>query len=176
MDKNKIVNLKDIQPRLDKFKQFLSERGAELLEPAATDELLRFRTMDSLSIIFFNPKNGIIAFYAQAEEAWLAFRHGTSWRARPNLSRAGNNQTKTLRKRDGDNCFFCCEYVNTVEESEEHLVSRTHGGPNHISNKFLAHARCNVAAGHLSATQKIKIHTEAKLKKLLRNRNANTPK
>lgn len=68
---------------------------------------------------------------------------------------------RALRTRDGDLCFFCQRTVSQDNESAEHLVPVTHGGPNHISNLFLAHKGCNGQAGHLSAPEKIRIHVRA---------------
>jgi hypothetical protein len=58
--------------------------------------------------------------------------------------------------------------VDVEDESEEHLVSITHGGPQHISNKFLAHRVCNAKAGHMSAPEKIQLHVEAHLRAVQR--------
>jgi 5-methylcytosine-specific restriction endonuclease McrA len=68
-----------------------------------------------------------------------------------------------LVERDGAGCFFCGRRVSAPDEdcppgyepSVEHLVAIMHGGPNHISNTYLAHARCNNIAGNVSAVEKI---------------------
>lgn len=71
---------------------------------------------------------------------------------------------RTLIERDGEGCFYCFQEV-PGSMTQEHLVARTHGGPNHISNKFRACRPCNEAAGHLSAPEKIRIRESALLRR-----------
>jgi 5-methylcytosine-specific restriction endonuclease McrA len=71
---------------------------------------------------------------------------------------------RTLIERDGEGCFYCFEEVPGLM-TQEHLVARAHGGPNHISNKFRACRPCNEAAGHLSAPEKIRIREVALLRR-----------
>ena len=59
-----------------------------------------------------------------------------------------------LISRDGEDCFFCARALGQ-DITVEHLVAIAHGGPNHISNLFLAHAACNNEAGHMSAPEKV---------------------
>jgi 5-methylcytosine-specific restriction endonuclease McrA len=47
----------------------------------------------------------------------------------------------------------------------EHLVPVAHGGPNHLSNCFLAHKRCNAAAGTLSAAEKVRLRDAMRAKR-----------
>lgn len=71
---------------------------------------------------------------------------------------------RTLIQRDGEGCFFCFE-EKPGQMTQEHLVPRAHGGPNHISNKFRACSPCNMRAGHLSAPEKIRIREAALLRR-----------
>ena len=59
-----------------------------------------------------------------------------------------------LLVRDGNACLFCGKPLDG-DITVEHLVAIAHGGPNHVSNLFLAHAACNQAAGHMSAPEKV---------------------
>jgi hypothetical protein len=158
------LHVSDIKPRLYSLKTFLTERGAEVLEPTSNFELLRFRTVKGVSVIYFK-KTGDITFFGEAEDVWKAYTRNLSWRAMPSSkSKRSSVDIQTIRKRDGDLCFYCQEHVDKKEESAEHLVALTHGGPDHISNKFLSHRECNLHAGYMSAVEKIKIHVNSVLR------------
>lgn len=159
----------DIFPKLEKFKDFLNQRGAEILEPTNELELLRFRTPQATSVVY-KDKKGRISFFQEAEEAWNAYKDGHPWRAShvPKRRSTGSHDIPLLIKRDGDLCFFCQKKVlNNGDASVEHLVSRTHNGPEHLSNKYLAHKDCNDKVGYLSAPEKIAIHTNAVITRIL---------
>ncbi|PRC92624.1 HNH endonuclease [Solimicrobium silvestre] len=145
--------------KLDQFRNWLSANGAELLQPTNEYELVRFRAGDKTGIIYWNTKGGS-SFVQPALEAWEAFKGAHSWRAAPATTRRKKSSVtlQAVRARDGSHCFYCLSPVLVEDESEEHLVSITHGGPNHISNIFLAHKLCNARAGNLSAPEKIALH------------------
>jgi len=160
---------KHIIAQLKQFKDFLTARGAEVHEPTNEYELVRFRSGNATSIVY-TKKNGIITFFGEAHTAWIAFKSNDSWRAKTVVyKRKTSSVINTLRKRDGDNCFYCLHAVSGEDESEEHLVPITHGGPDHIANKVLAHKLCNQLAGHLSLAEKIQIHVKSQLKKVEQN-------
>lgn len=53
-----------------------------------------------------------------------------------------------LRKRDGDNCFYCRKDMKTMSSMTiEHLTPRSHGGGNFLDNLALACAKCNERRG-----------------------------
>lgn len=159
------LNVEEFKPRLKTFRDWLNARGAEILMIAGDYELLRFRTAKGVSIVT-RRKSGEIALHGESKEAWNSFLTNGVWRAnRPVKRRQGRIDIGTIRQRDGDDCFYCLEYVSEEAATEEHLVPITHGGPDHISNKFLAHKDCNQKVGHLSAPEKIQIHTNAALNK-----------
>ncbi len=165
------ISANDVIVRLPLFKEWLSSRGAEILEPTNEYEIIRFRTVKGVSIIYKKKSAAQpCTFFNEAETAWDQFNDLTkNWRAAPRAKRElgkSREDCKTLRKRDGDYCFFCCLFVTSAKESVEHLVPLTHGGPDHISNKFLAHRECNLSVGCMSAIEKINIHTRAKIKLL----------
>jgi hypothetical protein len=150
-----------ITKKAAEFRSWLSGCGAQVLEPTNEWELIRFKAGNDTCVIYRN-KAGRVTFSGVSEAAWKAFTNSTAWRAAPATKRRKVSPHITaLRKRDGNLCFFCQRYVDEEHESVEHLVSVTHGGPNHISNLFLAHKGCNAKAGHLSAPEKITIHVNA---------------
>jgi 5-methylcytosine-specific restriction endonuclease McrA len=75
---------------------------------------------------------------------------------------------KRLRKRDGDNCFYCnniiklfCEpYISKQASvpnrgSIEHIFDVKHGGSNDLINLVLAHANCNSPMGNETLLHKL---------------------
>jgi hypothetical protein len=154
-----------ITKQREQFRNWLAANGAEVLEPTNEWELVRFRTGTGTGVIYSN-KAGGTTFSGPADKAWNAFKSGGSWRATPKTKRQQKStpRIQAIRERDGGCCFFCLKPVSVEEESEEHLVPVTAGGPNHISNLFLAHRLCNQRAGHLSAPEKIRMHVEAHMK------------
>ena len=150
-----------ITMKVKDFGDWLSGVGAQVLEPTNEWEVMRFKAGDVTSVIYRN-KVGGVTHSGVSKEAWEAFCTGKAWRAMPATRRKRMSPViKTLRKRDGDLCFFCNKKVGQENESVEHLIAITHGGTNHISNLLLAHRTCNANAGHLSAMEKIKIHVHA---------------
>jgi 5-methylcytosine-specific restriction endonuclease McrA len=160
----------------EKFKRWLNERGAEVLEPTNQYEVVRFKTGKGIGILYKKGgPNQYCSMVGECAQAWYQFiKPSSSWRAIPATKRRINVDPvvyKSIRKRDGDDCFYCALPIPEYEGTIEHLVSLTHGGPEHISNKFLAHKECNIRAGTLSAVEKIHRYHLARMEKLLRNIN-----
>lgn len=149
--------------KMKAFSEWLQARGAQVLKPTSEWELVRFKTGDGTSIVYTNTR-GTLSFTGESGEAWQAFEQSKPWRGAEATKRQvgrGSVIARTLRQRDGDLCFFCRQEVAIEDESVEHLVPVTAGGPNHITNFFLAHRRCNAEVGHLSAPEKIRRHVTA---------------
>ena len=149
---------------IDLFKLWIVERGAELLVPTNEWEIVRYRGGATTSVIYVN-KTGKRTFTGRAQSAWDAFKASSST-YRADLREAGQAKSayrtsvtvRTIIERDGDVCFYCGEpFSETRPRTKEHLVARTHKGPDHISNVFLSCSPCNSEAGHLSAPEKIRI-------------------
>jgi hypothetical protein len=153
--------------RREKFERWLHERGAELLTPTNEWELLRFKTEKGTGIVYTN-KRGVLTWMGPAAEAFFAYvSMGSTWRAVPKEQRRRRSSVacQALRDRDGDDCFFCHLPVAIEDESVEHLVNVTHGGPDHIVNMAMAHRACNHEAGNISLMEKIRMR-EANLVRL----------
>lgn len=156
---------------LAKFKEWLRDCGAEILGTTSDWEVLRVRTHHGVLVAHRNKRNRQIWPPVLAELA-IQFERGEF----PALSAAKRvrrrsklrQRYQTLVERDGPECFYCGEPVPALDEeceegyapSVEHLVPNAHGGPNHISNSFLAHACCNNIAGALSAVEKIRLREQ----------------
>jgi 5-methylcytosine-specific restriction endonuclease McrA len=137
------------------FKADLVAAGGELLAPTNPYEVMRFRTSYGVGVVYTNAK-GRRTENAEAISARQHLRdHLGSLSPVPVVPRQKNRAViLRLRGRDGSMCFFCRTPLGD-DITVEHLVPRAHGGPNHISNPFLAHESCNRRVGHLSAPEKI---------------------
>lgn len=140
----------------NQFKKELLSLGAEILGETNPYEVLRFKTKYGVGVVYkgkrgetWNPEAIKAREHVEAQRGSLA-----------HVQVAGKRKDKStvgaLLTRDGDICFFCGSCLDG-DVTVEHLVPRSHGGPNHISNYFLSHAACNAEAGHLSAPEKVKL-------------------
>jgi 5-methylcytosine-specific restriction endonuclease McrA len=148
-------NRKQFEERRERFEAWITARGAEILTPTNEWELCRFRT-EQATVIAYTNKHGKLSWHP-TNEAYIAFLRNASWRAGDATKRRSKSSPtcQALRQRDGDACFFCHLPVAIEDESPEHLVALTHGGPDHIANMALAHRDCNREAGHLPLMEKI---------------------
>ena len=139
---------------LDKFTKALTAAGAEILAPTNPYEELRFRTKLGVGVIYRGRRGRTWNAAAELARDHLAAKKGSLSPVTIKGRRKDKSTVNALLKRDGDECFFCgCELGDDI--TVEHLVAVAHGGPNHISNLFLAHKQCNADAGHLSAPEKV---------------------
>jgi hypothetical protein len=142
------------------FKKQLLAAGAEILGPTNPYEVLRFRTSKGVGIIYTGRRGE--TWNAEAIAAREALGKGSLAPVKVTGRRRDKSTVAALIERDGDGCFFCdCALAGDL--TVEHLVAVAHGGPNHISNLFLAHAGCNQAAGHLSAPEKVALAMRQRL-------------
>jgi hypothetical protein len=147
--------------KLPRFSNWLMNAGAELLAPTNQWEVLRFRHGDKISIIYTNDR-GEFNFAACDKQVLNAFLLGTPWNAGTRTKRktsARSSDVRALLLRDGSNCFLCGFPVDD-DATIEHLVPLSAGGPNHLANYALAHARCNGIMGSRSLMEKIKLRDE----------------
>lgn len=139
---------------LTKFKASLKEAGAELLGPTNPYEVLRFSTRLGVGVVYSGKRGESWNEAAVAARDHLAGGKTSLAPVTVHGRRKSKGTVSALVERDGDNCFFCGLALES-DVTVEHLVAVAHGGPNHVSNLFLAHFKCNDAAGHLSAPEKI---------------------
>ncbi|MEI5996797.1 HNH endonuclease [Paraburkholderia bengalensis] len=154
--------LAQLTKRRAKFEEFLSARGAQIMQPTNEWEVLRFKSSKGVSIVYRNSKDGL-TWTGESADAWNAFTDNQHWRGAPATKRPKNveGHVRALLARDGEGCFYCLKPTDGDNRTVEHLVARSHGGPNHLSNMVLAHRRCNSNAGHLSVMEKIRIREGA---------------
>lgn len=159
------LNLSQLRKKLPQIKHWLAGAGAEVLEPTNPWEVLRFRSGAVTSIVY-QDKKGWLTYTGDSVEALKSFANGKAWRASEATMRVKVSPlVKTIRARDGDDCFACAWPVGEQDASADHLVPLTAGGPNHVSNLVLMHRDCNMRCGHMSAPEKVRMHVEARLAK-----------
>jgi hypothetical protein len=155
-------------PDLDAFKIWLSGCGGEVLGPVNEWEVIRVRTSVGI-LVAHRTRRGRQIWPA----ALLALAHQFERGEIPALAATRRGRTPSrlrqrfaaLAARDGAGCFFCGHAVPApgvtcdpdMSPTIEHLVPVAYGGPNHLSNCFLAHRSCNAAAGTLSAAEKVRL-------------------
>ena len=144
------------QKSLDRFLKEIEQAGGEVLQPTNPYEVVRFRTSKGVGVVYRGKRGETWNPEAIAARDHLQGKKGSLAPVKVNGRRTDKATVGRLLDRDGGGCFFCGEPLDG-DVTIEHLVAIAHGGPNHISNLFLAHASCNHEAGHMSAPEKIKL-------------------
>ena len=142
------------------FKAWLVENGSAIMTPTNPYEVIRFKTDLGVGVVYSKRGGRISSWMNGAEEAFMAFAEKKPWRAVPRTKRTGGkrkNRYQTLVERDGDGCLYCAKPLTVEEATIEHIVSATHGGPNHLANFALACQPCNNEAAHMSAREKFEL-------------------
>jgi len=143
---------------LGDFARWLVDCGAELHPPLTPNECLRYWLRAHGSSFVVLTKNGTFGFGGYANRHFKAFRAGASVVYVAN-SRDYETRTKQylrLLDRDGEGCFYCGLPLG-ADNTIEHILSRSHGGPNHDENCALAHKDCNRAVDNLPVVAKMKM-------------------
>lgn len=139
---------------IESFKARLRAAGAEILAPTNPYEILRFRCSKGVGVVYRGKRGETWNCEALSAREHLEAGLGSLAPVAVKGRRRDKATVAALLDRDGGGCFFCARYL-ADDITVEHLVAICHGGPNHISNLFLAHAACNQGAGHLSGAEKV---------------------
>jgi hypothetical protein len=148
--------------KIEEFKAWLAQQGAEVLAPTNPYEVLRVRARGGVHIAY-KDKHGIISWQGLLLEARQRFVAG----ARMDMGLTAVQRTPMARfraallERDGRECFFCLQDMPNDDMTVEHLVPVHKGGPNHMDNLVLAHGECNKKADNLPVIKKIGIREAA---------------
>jgi hypothetical protein len=154
---------------LERFRQYLSEAGAELMEPTNQYEVVRYRWLGYVQIVYRNER-GILRWMQQTADHYRAMmeRRGLSisnGRTRLKSSRKPEIRD-ALTERDGTSCFFCEDPMvfgvpdDRKSATIEHLWPASAGGPNTRNNLVLVCFDCNQKLGDLPLVEKLKILKE----------------
>lgn len=153
-----------MKAEINRFASWLRSQGAEVLAPTSEWELLRFRCGHGTGIVYTDAK-GNLTWTDAAKQARAAWKTGDALPGAPKKVRRQPRDrvtVKALLHRDGKRCFYCPAKLTLDDATVEHLIPLTCGGTNHIANKALACAPCNIEAGHLSVMEKIKLRERKK--------------
>lgn len=156
------------------FTERLIASGGELLGPTNPYEVMRFRTVYGVGVVYKGRRGE--TWNAEAVAAREHIEQAKKGSLSPVTVKGRRTDSGTVRAlliRDGSNCFFCGDDLDG-DVTVEHLVAVAHGGPNHISNLFLAHASCNQKAGHLSAPHKVALAIKNRATQAIEARRAAT--
>jgi hypothetical protein len=153
--------------QLQRFNDWLKANGAEVLDSTNEWEWCRFRIDNVVSVVYKNGRGTIGSGFAKdGQKIFFAFINNNKFPKIEHKNKAPlKYKTKVLSlivKRDGDHCFYCSNKLVENDMTVEHLIPRSAGGKNHLSNLALSCQKCNLEAGHLSVMEKIKLR-ESKL-------------
>jgi len=139
----------------EKFKTWLSKKGAVILDPTNPWEVVRFKTINGVSVVYTN-KSGHLTFTGESEAAYTAYTNNKSWKAVDRKRKALKARKAKLAARDGKMCFFCLYKLGFDALTIEHLLSVSHGGSDNDNNLALACDPCNTALGNMPVVKKIR--------------------
>lgn len=146
---------------INKFTDWLSHYGCEILPCSNDYEALRFRG-NAVGVVYKSGKTSGL----YTDKAILCFKNNKKWDGRPIKTGRKNSyrrQKAIILKRDGDNCFYCGNPLGD-DITIEHLISLSSGGSNSISNMVLAHEGCNQAMNNRPIFQKVQYAINNRLK------------
>jgi len=158
------MRLDEFERLLPGFREWLEEKGIQVLPKHQDNELLRFKANNIVSVAYITKKmEGRMQFQGEMGIAMSAFMTGLPWdvvrSGFPGGKRAALLQI--VLHRDGLDCFFCIQPMDLGDTTIEHLLSRKYGGSGHPANIVAAHKRCNSIAGTLSIVEKFQIRSVA---------------
>lgn len=148
--------------KVEKFKTWLSKRGAVVLDPTNEWEVVRFRTTNGVSVIYTN-KRGHLTFTGESEQAHTAWKNGRPWKAVDRKRKALRAKKARIAARDGKRCFVHNEKLNFDDLTIEHLLSFSHGGTDNLNNLCLVCTPCNKLLGNLPLSRKIELIIQRRL-------------
>lgn len=145
----------------DAFSEYVLKNGGTPLPTCMEYELARFNARGETCVIYGGKKG--IRF--SGDLPLQVYKHFLAKEDKPLSGSRRVSVDKATRaaiaERDGAACFFCGG-VNFEDDTMtvEHLVSVSHGGPNHMSNYVLAHQSCNRKADRMSVFEKVQLRDE----------------
>ena len=145
-----MINKNDIP----KFKQWLIDRGCEILPPTNEYEILRFKGRQT-GVFYSSGKTS----NTYSNEAYIAFKTKKHWNG--GIVKTGRQQSYKKEKihlleRDGADCFLCGKPL-LEDITLEHLIALSSGGKNEISNMVLMHEKCNHQVKNIPISDKVKL-------------------
>lgn len=149
------------EKEIAKFKEWLINNAC--LEEVLTTsqwEVFRFKYEKGVLVLY---KNSTGKYSVNNDDVHAAFecykdRKRFPWKAKPAQRNRQTQYKKSVRKRDGNDCFYCgIDIENEEDMTLEHLLSLSRGGKNRLENMAGAHKKCNELAGNMSVVEKVKL-------------------
>lgn len=138
----------------DKFITFLIESGAEILGTTNPYEVIRFKTLNGVSVVYTGKKG--IKFTGESSEAYQQFKKHDIWQIKRRDKKAKEAIVNLITDRDGMDCFYCGEEtIKGKTSSIEHILSISHGGNNNPANLTVACRECNQVVGNMTVLEKV---------------------
>lgn len=144
------------QMKFEKFKNWLENKGAIVLPPTNQWEVVRFKTINGVSVVYTN-KHGRLTFTGESDKAYEAYKNNKNWKAVDRKRNVLKQKKAQIATRDGKKCFSCLKKLGFDELTIEHLLSFSHGGSDNLNNLCLLCEPCNKEFGNLPITKKIEL-------------------
>jgi hypothetical protein len=140
---------------MPKFIRWLDNQGAQVVPTTNPYELLRFKTVNGVSVLYRN-KFDVQTFTGECEVAYRHFRDKKRWATHDRHRKQMTSLKTKLANRDGLKCFWCDTPHKSVETlTVEHILNRMHGGSDNSRNLSLACKDCNDELSNLPVVSKI---------------------
>lgn len=120
----------------EKFKTWLEKRGAIVIPPTNEWEVVRFKTVNGVSVVYTN-KRGYLTFTGESEKAYNAYKNNKVWKTVDRKRKSLRERKAKLASRDGKKCFACLNPLGFDDLTIEHLLSFSHGGTDNMNNLAL---------------------------------------
>lgn len=140
--------------KMERFKTWLTKRGAVVLAPTNQWEVVRFKTVNGVSVVYTRA-NGHLTFTGESEKAYQAWKANKTWKAVDRKRKVLRAKKAKLASRDGKKCFACLAKLGFDELTIEHILSFSHGGTDNDNNLCLMCQPCNKLMSNKSITKKI---------------------
>lgn len=147
-------------------RKWLQKRNSYILEPKASDEVLRFSTRGYDGVIHRNSRGRLLA-NSIADKAITCFLRRQPWSGgigstastKHRKERTHFERMQLIRfisGRDGGcTCAYCGKGLSENEATLEHVIPISKGGPDIPANIVIACKKCNEAAGSMSLKEKM---------------------
>ena len=159
----------------NKFKSWLTKRGAVVLDPTNQWEVVRFKTVNGVSVIY-TKANGRLTFTGESDEAYKAYKANKVWKSVDRKRQNLRAHKARLATRDGKKCFCCNAKLGYDELTIEHLLSFSHGGTDNDNNLCLVCKPCNKLLGNLPVAKKVELIMQSRANRPDADYNPNTRK
>lgn len=141
--------------KVEQFKAWLHEQGAEVLDPTNPYELVRFRNTNGVGIVYTGKKG--ITFHGEAAIGYSKFKKGERWKLVIRKRQILHDHKRDLANRDGERCFAHGNPMDLRALTIEHLLSFMHGGPDNNNNLVLVCREANLLLANKPLATKIEM-------------------